>query len=489
MKRLVDLVKGIPCEIQGNSKIEIKGIAYHSARVESGYLFVAIDGFKQRGTDFIAEAANRGAAAVATTDVRNIHKSWVTGITTTSPRRFLAQVANRYYDFPARKLGLVGVTGTNGKTTTAFLLREMARKQGAEPGFTSTVEYWDGEEKSKAAQTTPESLDFVRILDRLVSKGVATCIAEVSSHALELDRTFDLDFKVAVFTNLSQDHLDFHKTFQAYRDAKMKLFTGLGPTGKAVVNFDDGMGRDIADLVRGSVTSYGLRDDLTPAPEIVGKVVRVYARGIEVEVRHEDNVVPVRLRLAGRHNVMNLLAAYGAGVALGWPRGAIVAGAEALENVPGRLERLENDRGFGVFVDYAHTPDALARVLDTVREFTEGKVIAVFGCGGDRDRDKRPKMGGAVAERADVAVVTSDNPRSEEPQAIIDQILQGMRNGADRIVEPDRRQAIATALGRAAGGDTVVIAGKGHEEYQLVGTERLEFDDRKVAAGLLKAAG
>ena len=489
MKRLVELVKGIPCEIHGNSKIEIKGIAYHSARVESGYLFVAIDGFRQRGSDFIAEAANRGAAAVATTDVRNIHKSWVTGITTTSPRRFLAQVANRYHDFPARKLSLVGVTGTNGKTTTAYLLREMARKHGDEPGFMGTVEYWDGEERSKAVQTTPESLDFVSILDRLVAKGAKTCIAEVSSHALELDRTFDLDFKVAVFTNLSQDHLDFHKTFQAYRDAKMKLFTGLGPTAKAVANFDDGMGRDIAELVRGRVISYGMRDDLTPAPEIVGKVIRVYPRGIEVEVRHEGRTVPLRLRLSGRHNVMNLLAAYSAGIALGWPREAIVAGAEALANVPGRLERVENDRGFGVFVDYAHTPDALARVLETVREFTDGRVIAVFGCGGDRDRDKRAKMGGAVAERADVAVVTSDNPRSEEPQAIIDQILQGMKNGAERIVEPDRRQAIANALEKAGKGDTVVIAGKGHEEFQLVGAERLEFDDRKVAAELLEGTG
>ncbi len=481
MKQLRELVKGIPCEIHGNPSLEIKGIAYHSEQVKSGYLFVAVEGFRVSGASYIEEAMNRGAAAVATTDLSRITKSWVTGIVTKSPRRLLAQVANRFYDFPSRKLGLVGITGTNGKTTTAFLLREMARQAGDEPGFLGTVEYWDGEELSPAPRTTPESLDFVQILDRLARKDVGYCIAEVSSHALELDRVFDLDFRAAVFTNLSQDHLDFHGTLQAYREAKMKLFDGLSPAGWAIVNDDDPVSVEILERTRGRKITYGTRGE----PDIVGRVVEATPAGLVAELRHADRVHRVKLQLVGSHNLCNLMAAYGAGVALGWPAEVAIAGAEALANVPGRLERVTGGSGVGVFVDYAHTPDALRRVLSAVREFTAGRVIAVFGCGGDRDRDKRPKMGRVVAEGADESVVTSDNPRSESPDAIIAEILKGM-NSAEKTVEPDRREAIRLALGKARKGDTVVIAGKGHETYQLVGTERLDFDDRLVARELLE---
>ncbi len=489
MKRLQELVRGIPCTIHGKPETEIKGVAYHSTRVKRGYLFVAVDGFRVSGTEFINDAVNRGAVAVATTDLNRVRRGWVNIVLTKSPRRFLAQVSNRFYGFPSRKLDLVGITGTNGKTTTSYLLRSIARSMGSEPGFVGTVEYWDGVESSKAGQTTPESLDLVQMLARMVEHQVPLCIAEVSSHGLELDRVFDLDFKVAVFINFSQDHLDFHKTIRAYREAKLKLFTELGPTSIAVVNQDDSVGREMADRTRARVLRYGTRPDLEPVPDVAGEVKKVEPDGLETEIRYQGKTIPVRLKLAGRYNLTNLLAAFGTGCALEWPLDALRAGVEALENVPGRLERIGTGRRFQVFVDYAHTPEALKLMLETVREFTKGRVLVVFGAGGDRDQAKRPLMGRVAADLADVVVLTSDNPRSEAPDAIIKQILKGMNGGGEQVVEPDRRQAIRLALERARPDDTVVVAGKGHEEIQIVGTERLPFDDRKVVDELLKEMG
>jgi UDP-N-acetylmuramoyl-L-alanyl-D-glutamate--2,6-diaminopimelate ligase len=485
VKRIADLTKGVPCTVQGNSALEIKGIAYHSAAVKPGYLFVAIEGFKVSGQQYIEEAVNRGAVAVATTDVNSVRKNWVTVVQTKSPRRLLAQVANRYYDFPARKLSLVGITGTNGKTTTAYLVRSMARQAGIEPGFVGTIEYYDGSDTVKAGQTTPESLDFVQLLARMVEKQVPLCIAEVSSHSLALDRVFDLDFKVGAFTNLTQDHLDFHRTLDSYREAKMRLFTALIPTAAAVTNFDDAMGRDIPHQTKARVIAYGTRPDLEPTPGIWGKVTGVRPDGLDCEVSIDTRIWPVRLKLIGRHNLSNLLAAIGTGKALGWTPELMAAGAEALAAVPGRLEPVDVGQPFKVYVDFAHTPDALRRVLSTVRESTTGRVIVVFGCGGDRDRGKRPLMGDAAVQLADVAIVTSDNPRGESPQAIIDEILHGM-GSAPRTMEPDRKEAIRLALADAKPGDSVVVAGKGHEDYQIVGTERRHFDDRETVRELLR---
>lgn len=488
MKRLSDLVKGVPCSIEGNSNAEVKGIAYNSAAVQPGYMFVAIEGLATDGRQYIDEAVNRGATVVATSDPTRARRNWVTMVLTRSPRRFLAQVANRFYDFPARRLALVGVTGTNGKTTTTWLLRSMARQGGVEPGFIGTIEYWDGQKRQPAGHTTPESLDLTAMLARMVEAQIPLCIAEVSSHALALDRVFDLDFQVAVFTNLTQDHLDFHRTMANYRAAKMRLFAGLSPNACAVTNFDDAMGRDIPFEVKSRVISYGTRPDIEPVPDIWGRVVSVRADGLTCEVFCDGRVWPVALKLVGRHNLHNLLAAWAAGRALKWEIDQIVGGAEALELVPGRCQPVPNDRGFSVFVDYAHTPDALKRVLATVREFSSGRLIVVFGCGGDRDRSKRPLMGAAVAANADLAVVTSDNPRSEDPQAIIAEILKGMEGagGAELVVEPDRREAIRRAVAAARPGDVVVIAGKGHEDYQIVGRQRLWFDDAVVAQEILE---
>jgi UDP-N-acetylmuramoyl-L-alanyl-D-glutamate--2,6-diaminopimelate ligase len=492
-RKLADLTKGVPCVVYGNGALEVKSICYHSARSSPGALFVAIDGLRTSGADYVDDAVNRGAVGVACSDIGRVQKNWVTVIQTATPRRFLAQVANRFYGFPSRKLSLVGVTGTNGKTTVTYLLRAMARQGGVEPGFVGTIEHYDGTRLRPASQTTPESLDMVQILASLVEHGVGLCIAEVSSHALELDRVFDLDFRVAVLTNVTQDHLDFHRTMDNYRAAKAKLFTELGPAGVAVLNYDDALGRDIPHRTRARVVGYGTRPDLEPVPDVTGQVKAVRPDGLDCEVTVEGRVLPVSLRLVGEHQLSNLLAAVAAGRALGWPLEQIVAGAEALTGVPGRLEPVAAGQGFGVFVDYAHTPDALSRVLATVRRFTVGRVVVVFGCGGDRDRLKRPLMGEAAARLADVCVVTSDNPRSEKPEAIIEEILAGIkqpglesrRSKAEVLVEPDRAQAIHRALSIANAGDTVLICGKGHEDYQIVGAERRHFDDREAARAAL----
>ncbi|MGQ9678566.1 MAG: UDP-N-acetylmuramoyl-L-alanyl-D-glutamate--2,6-diaminopimelate ligase [bacterium] len=486
-KRLSEIVRGVPCEIKGNSEVEIKGIAYHSAGVNPGFLFVAIDGFKVSGRDFIEEAIHRGAVAVATEDLRDIKKGWVTAIGTKFPRRFLAQIANRFYDFPARKLSLIGVTGTNGKTTTCFMIRSVCRELGLEPGFIGTIEYFDGQERKQSNKTTPESLDFVQMLARMVENGVSVCITEVSSHSLELDRVFDIDFRVGVFTNLTQDHLDFHRTLENYKRAKMRLFESLSPTAFAVVNFDDRIGREIPYLTRAKVISFGTMQDVRPAPAVWGEVVAVRYLETQGEVEIDGKIIPLVLRLPGRHNFLNLLATFGVGKAMGWDPNVIAEAMSKFDYVPGRMEMLTNSRGLSVFVDYAHTPDALQRVLETAREWTSGKVVVVFGCGGDRDRRKRPVMGKVAAQMANVVVVTSDNPRSEDPNQIIAEILQGTGGtGSTVMVEVDRREAIRRALKLAQKGDTVIIAGKGHEDYQIIGDERVYFDDREVALSILK---
>ncbi len=513
VKPLVDLITGIPCDVVTSSvasrsvglgEIKIRGIAYHSAQVKPGFLFVAIEGTRVSGNDYIDEAINRGAVAVATSEPWRVRKNWVTIIQTQFPRRFLAQVANRFYDFPARKLQLIGVTGTNGKTTTCYLTRSVCRQMGNEPGFIGTIEYWDGVERKVAGNTTPESLDMVQMLSRMVENGVQICVSEVSSHALEMDRVFDLDFKVAVFTNLTQDHLDFHRTMENYRRAKMKLFQSLTPGCFAVVNFDDRTGIGIPHLTRARVIGFGTK----PEPDLVlkneqnvieyiwGEIRHVSGAGVAGVVHVNDlhsrklQAIPIRLKLPGRHNMLNALAVFSIARALGWELEPVIAGIERLDTVPGRLERIEHSGNFHVYVDYAHTPDALRRVLETVREWTSNRVIVVFGCGGDRDRGKRPLMGKVATQMADIVIITSDNPRSEEPAKIIEEILTGVapvlhQDSSRCRVEINRKEAIRQALTLAQAGDTVVIAGKGHEDYQIVGNERFHFDDREVVREIL----
>ena len=465
----------------------VRALTADSRTVERGDCFVAVPGFKQDARRFIPEAVARGAGLVVTEgdavpDVR------VPQVLVPATRPALARLAAAYHGHPSRALTVVGITGTNGKTTTSYLVEALLRV-GGPTGILGTIQYVVGDEVRPAGQTTPEALEIQGMLATMRERGVKGVAMEVSSHALALSRVDGLAFDVAVFTNLTQDHLDFHGTLEAYGRAKRRLFELLAasPKGRrtAVVNGDDPWGARMVAGLDLDVLSFGL-----------GAGNRVRATrwtsaldGIHMHVETPHGAVEIASPLIGEHNVMNLLGAIGTGLALGLAPAAIAAALAPVKAVPGRFEQVDAGQPFLVVVDYAHTPDALERVLVTARKITSGRLAVVFGCGGDRDRTKRPIMGEIAARLADRAWVTSDNPRSERPQAILDEIVVGVKRVANAegryVTEPDRRAAIAGALGWARAGDTVVIAGKGHETYQIIGAETLPFDDRAVAREIL----
>jgi UDP-N-acetylmuramoyl-L-alanyl-D-glutamate--2,6-diaminopimelate ligase len=478
--------------VVGTPPARVRGIAFDSRRAQAGDCFVAIPGFKADARRFVAQAVERGATLVVTEgDVPPV--GGVATVLVPSARVALGRVAAAYHGHPSRDLTLVGITGTNGKTTTSYLVEALLQARGDRTGVIGTIQYVFGDERRPAGQTTPEAPELQSLLGRMRDHGVRGVAMEVSSHALALARVDELTFDVAMFTNLTQDHLDFHGTFDAYRAAKRHLFELLARSPKArraaVVNADDPSG---AEMTRGlplHVLTFGL--------------------GARAEVRaerHESTLSGIRLTavtprghleltspLIGEHNVMNLLGAVGAGIALDLGDDAIARALGGVGTVAGRFEQVNAGQPFLVVVDYAHTPDALERVLATARKLTAGRLGVVFGCGGDRDRGKRPIMGEIAARRADRVWITSDNPRSERPGAIIDEVAVGVRRvvgGEGRTsAQADRRAAIAAALGWAERDDTVVIAGKGHETYQIVGADVLPFDDREVARAILAERG
>ena len=474
--------------VVGTPPASVTGLTADSRRVERGVAFVAVPGFKQDARRFVPEAVARGAALVVTEgdplpDVR------VAQVLVPSARRALALLAGAYWGHPSRELTLIGITGTNGKTTTSYLVEALLRARGGTTGILGTIQYMIGDEVRPAGQTTPEALDIESMLATMRERGVRGVAMEVSSHALALSRVDALAFDVGVFTNLTQDHLDFHGTLDEYGRAKRRLFELVAASPKprraAVVNGDDPAGaRMVAGLALDTLT-YGL-----------GQANRVRATawtstldGVRLQVTTPAGPLGLVSPLIGEHNVMNLLAAIGVGLALGLAPDVIARALGAVQTVPGRFEQVRAGQPFTVVVDYAHTPDALERVLTTARKITSGRLGVVFGCGGDRDRTKRPIMGEIAARLADHAWITSDNPRSEDPEAIVAEVAAGaarvrpVGNHCARVA--DREAAIRAALGWARSGDTVVIAGKGHETYQIVGSQVLPFDDRDVARRLL----
>jgi UDP-N-acetylmuramoyl-L-alanyl-D-glutamate--2,6-diaminopimelate ligase len=466
----------------------IRGIAYDSRRVQPGFLFVAIKGFKTNGHLYVADAVERGAGAVAVQEDVPV-PAGAARVQVADTRKFLALAAARYYDYPARKMKMVGVTGTNGKTTTTNLINAIYREHGLKPGLIGTIENRIGDRVLPVEHTTPESADLQRLLAEMAGEGVRAVVMEVSSHALVLHRVQECEFDTAVFTNITQDHLDFHGDMQEYLRAKGLLFAGLGREAHkqgpkhAIINSDDPAAEEIIKACRVPVITYGLR----PPAGLLAQNVRVTARGVSFDVTVNGENLSLHLRLTGKFNVYNALAAVAAGVADNIPPATIKKALEGVPGVPGRFELVDRGQDFAVVVDYAHTPDGLENVLTTAREITAGRLITVFGCGGDRDRAKRPLMGAIAARMSDLAVVTSDNPRTEDPQQIIKDILAGVRQvgGANYTVIPDRRAAIRQAIREAGPGDVVVIAGKGHETYQITGNRRLHFDDREEAAKTL----
>jgi UDP-N-acetylmuramoyl-L-alanyl-D-glutamate--2,6-diaminopimelate ligase len=474
---------------------EVLDITHDSRKVRPGSLFVAVRGFHSDGHQFIPQAVQCGAAAiVAEVSHNNAVFRNTPLIIVDDSRRALALLSAEFYGHPSQKLTLIGITGTNGKTTTTYLIRSIIEAAGRTTGLIGTIDYRVGNKVYPAPNTTPESLDLQHLLAEMVSLGVDFCVMEVSSHALALGRTIGCEFAVAGFTNLTQDHLDFHENMDAYFKAKLLLFAGLSPDSSAVINIDDERAPKIIGATRAKVltTGFSERADIRPSGSIGHGI-----RGLTFTVVTPSGTISVDSPLVGSHNIYNILSAIGTGTALGFTGDVIERGISSVQAVPGRMETVDEGQPFGVVVDYAHTEDAIFRLLEAVREIAAGKVITVFGCGGDRDRTKRPRMGAVAVNGSDIVIVTSDNPRTEEPMRIIDEIEQGMKEAGVRTsprdlmssatagktpycVIPDRREAVAAAISMAGRGDVVVLAGKGHEDYQIIGEQKVHFDDREV---------
>jgi UDP-N-acetylmuramoyl-L-alanyl-D-glutamate--2,6-diaminopimelate ligase len=496
--KLSRLLQGVPAyELIGDKDLNIQGIAYDSRRIKPGYMFVAIRGHELDGHLYMQDALDRGAVALVAEAFEDIPES-VTRIRVSHSRDVLSKLAVRFYENPCENLRLIGITGTNGKTTTTYILESIIAVAKSVPGVIGTVNSRFPGKVYPAPVTTPESLDLMRIMRDMANHAVTHVIMEVSSHALDQGRTGDCPFNVAVFTNLSRDHLDYHRTMEAYFQTKSRLFQNLenekhGRNAVAVINADDPMGKELTALIRAHVLLYGMNRDA----HIRAESVSMDRRGITARLITPVGEREMRSPLLGMVNIYNCLAAAAAAIALDIGLHSVVAGIESLRSVPGRLEIVPNSRDIMVVVDYAHTPDALLKAIKTLRPITEGRLITVFGCGGDRDKGKRSEMGLAAGENSDIVLITSDNPRREDPESIVAQIEEGVRQtrlqkrqwAEDAIgsetgyfIEMDRRQAIKKALTMADKKDLVLIAGKGHEDYQIIGTEKRHFDDREEVA-------
>ena len=472
----------------GAGGLPVSGLCFDSRKAGPGKVFFAFLGEHADGRDFARAAIGGGCVAVVSElpPPAEFEGLW---IRVPHARRTLALMARRLYRGAAGSIALVGVTGTNGKTTTAYLVDSVMRSAGKITALVGTIEYRVGAERRKAPNTTPESLEIYEVLERLRELGGTHAVMEVSSHALALGRVWGMAFEAGVFTNLSRDHLDFHKTMDAYFAAKEEMFLGQDapPPRTAVLNADDPWARRIRLRPETRALWYSASGGRA---ELQARNAESGFGGLRFDVEHEGRRYPVRSALAARVNVANILAAFGAGLALGFPPEEILRGIEDCRAVPGRFERIDEGQPFFVAVDYAHTDDALRNTLKAARELKPGRIVTVFGCGGDRDREKRPLMGQAAGELSDFVVLTSDNPRSEDPLAIINDALVGLRRtDTPHVCEADREKAIRRAIGEAGPRDLVVIAGKGHEDYQIFKDGRIHFDDREVARKVLREFG
>jgi UDP-N-acetylmuramoyl-L-alanyl-D-glutamate--2,6-diaminopimelate ligase len=470
---------------------EAAGLDYDSRRIGQEYLFFAFPGAHADGREFAKDAVTRGAIAIVseTEAPDDMRAQWVQ---VEHGRQALALASRNFYGKPDERLGLTGITGTNGKTTTGFLIDSVLRAAGGTTALIGTIEYHLGDRVLPAVNTTPESLDLVRLFAELENLGGANATRyatmEVSSHALELGRVYGLQFHTAVFTNLTRDHLDFHGTMDAYFAAKRRLFEGAGapPPPFVVLNRDDEYARQLKLHPKTEVFWYGF----SPESNLRARHISSGFQGLKFEVQHGKRRFDIESPLIGRINVYNILAACGAGISYGIAPDAIARGIAGLRAVPGRFERVDEGQPFVLVVDYAHTDDALRNVIAVARGLNPKRVITLFGCGGDRDRAKRPLMGQAAAEASDFVVLTSDNPRSEDPLDIMNDALVGIRRvDVKYIIEPDRAAAIARAIDEARAGDIVILAGKGHEPYQVLKDRTIAFDDRAVAREVLKGYG
>ncbi|MDQ3263917.1 MAG: UDP-N-acetylmuramoyl-L-alanyl-D-glutamate--2,6-diaminopimelate ligase [Myxococcota bacterium] len=498
--RLSEVLAGTGIEISGaNGSVDITGLSQDSRTVKKGELFFAVPGTKTDGAQYVGDAIRAGAAAVVG---EKLGKLSVPSFSTDSVRKTLALSAANFYKHPARELVLLGVTGTNGKTTTTHLLEAMCSAGGGNTGLLGTIHYKFAGNVHTAAHTTPDAISLHKLFREMVDAGTDTVIMEVSSHALMQERVHGLTFRAVGFTNLTRDHLDYHKDLEDYFQAKRKLFSELlSPGGVGVVNGDDTNAVRLYSELRGQKRMAWKFSRLGNG-EVSATNVEYSLSGIKGTLKTPAGDIPLKSQLLGPHNLENILAAAGLALGAGFSRRDVQDGIERVKGIPGRMEQVEA-KGLTAVVDYAHTDDALKRSLEAARTLTKGRVIVVFGCGGDRDVGKRPLMGQVAAEGADLTILTSDNPRGEDPEAILGQISPGLEKGGARrisagkakagengyLVEADRRAAITLAASLAKPGDLIVIAGKGHETYQEAKGERAPFDDREEAAKALGAAG
>ncbi|QSQ09732.1 UDP-N-acetylmuramoyl-L-alanyl-D-glutamate--2,6-diaminopimelate ligase [Koleobacter methoxysyntrophicus] len=479
LKKLIEKLDDIK-ELKGESDKEIQGIAYDSRKVEKDFIFVAIKGFVHDGHDFIGDAVKKGAACVVVEEGVPLPLH-ITQIKVKNTRKALACLTKAFYNNLDEKMHLIGVTGTNGKTTTTHLIKKILEESGKKVGLIGTISNKIGDREIQAERTTPEAPDLFKLFKEMYDNGVEYVVMEVSSHSLELERVYGLKFKIGVFTNLTQDHLDFHENFENYYQAKKKLFkiSSLG-----VINCDDKAGRRLVDEIDIPVLTYGIGGKC----DIKAENINFSSKGVTFDIATPSvESYRISLNIPGTFSVYNALACISTGIALDIDLQKIKKALAQIRGVPGRFEIIDEGQDFTVIVDYAHTPDGLENILKGVKEFASGKIIVVFGCGGNRDKKKRPVMGRIATEIADLSVITSDNPRYEEPEAIISEIEEGAKLGRGEYIKiADRRAGIEYALKHARKDDVVVIAGKGHETYQIIGDKSIPFDDREVAREILR---
>lgn len=476
---LSELLKGINASWNLSEDIRISGIAYNSQKVEKGFVFVCIRGYATDGHRYIADALSRGAAAVVVEDGA-AEVSGAVKIVTADTRKALAMMGANWYQHPAREIKVIGVTGTNGKTTVTTLIKQILEFDGHKVGLVGTNGNMIGDKLLPSERTTPESLELQELFRSMADAGCDYAVMEVSSHSLALSRVYGIPFEMGAFTNLTQDHLDFHKTMENYLKAKKMLF----PMCKAAaVNIDDAAGREIAQEKTCNMVTYSIDG----ASDCRAETVRISAKGVLFDLDFKGTKYPARLAIPGRFSVYNALAACAVGLSLGVEPEKVLGALMVAKGVKGRAETVYTNTDYTVIIDYAHTPDGLENIVSTVREFAEGRVITVFGCGGDRDATKRPIMGEIAGRLSDYCIITSDNPRTEEPMSIILQIEEGMKRTSCRyeMIE-NRRAAIRAAMDMARKGDCIILAGKGHETYQIIGREKRHFDEREVIQEILE---
>jgi UDP-N-acetylmuramoyl-L-alanyl-D-glutamate--2,6-diaminopimelate ligase len=489
-KKLSELLRGVEATLPSAADhIEIQQVGCDSRKVQKGALFFALHGVQADGNTFIADAVKRGAVAIASEEPAPKKLApRVAWIQVREARRALAITAANFFGHPADALQLVAVTGTNGKTTTTSLVDAIMKASGARTGLFGTIAYHTPRGDYPAPNTTPESVDLQGFLAEIRNAGGKYAVLEASSHSLAMDRLWSCHFQAAVFTNLTREHMDYHKTFEDYFAAKRRLFegTGAGAPEVAILNTDDDYGKQLAGLAKKTVT-YGLESDA----DISTKKFQLSFEGLNFTAQTPNGKLQVVSKLVGRINVYNLLAAIGAAQALGFSNEIIEKGIQNLQSVSGRFQRIDQGQPFLVIVDYAHTDDALENLIRTARELNpKGRIITLFGCGGLKDRTKRPVMGDVSGRLSDLTILSSDNPRTEDPLKIISDIIVGLQKTAGKyLIEPDREKAIGRAMDEARAGDIVLLAGKGHENYQILADRTLEFDDREIVRRALRERG